>query len=148
VSNLAYCKLKTDYKETPLRAKTIVNKAVSKLSGFNTILNGGKTMKALLFPIVLFTFAIVFLLASTSHALRCGYGLVQEGDIKVQVLEACGDPILIELEGTTWKWSSYGRGAQNLEVIVEKWHYDIGGGVIHVLTFTGTELVDIDHYRK
>jgi hypothetical protein len=105
-------------------------------------------MKALLFPIVLFTFASLFLSPTTSHALRCGSGLVQEGDIKVQVREACGDPILIEFEGTTWKWSSYGRGAQNVKVIVEKWHYDIGGGVIHVLTFTGTVLADIDHYRK
>lgn len=93
-------------------------------------------------------FAIVLLIATTSYAMRCGSGLVQVGDTKIQVMESCGEPIHIEFVGTMFRWIEYDSVTQNVKVIVERWHYDVGGGVIHVLTFGGPDLIDIEYYRK
>ncbi len=93
-------------------------------------------------------FILLLVPATVSHALRCGSGLVQVGDVKVQVLEACGDPILVEFIGTTSTRIDIESGSQSVRVIVENWHYDVGGGVIHVLTFAGSKLIGIDWYRK
>lgn len=97
---------------------------------------------------VIFAIVLILMLSANSYALRCGYGLVQVGNNKVQVLESCGEPILIEIVGTTWRWIEFERETRNVKVIVERWHYDVGGGVIHLLTFGGPDLLDIGFFRK
>jgi hypothetical protein len=94
-----------------------------------------------------FCLIVLFLFSTTGYSLRCGNDLVQKGDTKMEVINCCGEPIYKETVGTVSEMTKIGEILQKIEVPIEKWSYDVGGGVIHVLTFKGDKLVDIDYYR-
>ena len=95
---------------------------------------------------------VFFMTASGAYAMRCRNGLAQVGDSKTEVTQACGEPLKVDVVGNMFKRVSYEKDRKRVEreiaVPVEKWHYDVGGGVIHLLTFEGEDLVNIDDYRK
>ncbi len=79
----------------------------------------------------------LLMLATNAAALRCGSDLVTVGDSKVEVLRACGEPMLIEVVGTE-------KTADRKEIL-EEWTYDRGpGSFLQILTFRGGRLVRIE----
>ncbi len=75
------------------------------------------------------------LLASTSHAWRCGNLLVRPGIQKAAVLLYCGEPAYREDLGQ--------RGGENAERLI----YGPDGGMYYLLTFEGGSLRKIDQKR-
>ena len=94
-------------------------------------------------------------------AMRCNNGLVQKGDTTDQVEYACGEPVNKTSSEQTVNTHTHGtirRRSRQRQTFransrsrvrsVEKWSYDVGGGVIHVLTFEGGILKSIHYFRK
>ncbi|MGB5984094.1 MAG: DUF2845 domain-containing protein [Desulfobacterales bacterium] len=99
------------------------------------------------YALSLVTVVLLLLVGIASvHALRCGTELVTEGSSKFEVLEACGQPIkkfgdgiLIDEDDPNYIVRSY---------LNEKWIYDLGGGVYHMVHFTGDRVTKIEIERK
>jgi hypothetical protein len=85
----------------------------------------------------------VLVLASPSHAWRCGSQLVQTGMLALQVRDKCGDPVSEELIGYTLRGAPPGiRGEREFKI--EQWIYGPDQGYYHVLIFEAGRLRDID----
>ena len=81
--------------------------------------------------------AILLLGSGNALALRCGSHLVAEGDTKLQVLGACGEPDYKE-------WIGY-REIGPDTVRIESWFYDFGSlRFTQTLTFHGSRLIRIE----
>jgi hypothetical protein len=74
---------------------------------------------------------VITLVATSAQAFRCGRQLVQIGDYKLDVLEKCGDPDMVE-ERTAIRGSRlrHPYGALEIdqfeEVVIEEWVYNFG----------------------
>lgn len=79
------------------------------------------------------------LLAAPAFGLRCGSDLVDEGDFKIEVLKACGEPLSREVIGT--RETPYGGG--ELELLLEEWIVDNGNNYYRLL-FEGNRLILIE----
>lgn len=77
------------------------------------------------------------LLASYSHAMRCGNDLITVGDSKAKVLLTCGEPLLSEVVATE-------KTADKKEIIEEWTYYRGPGNFLLILTFQGGRLTDIE----
>lgn len=89
--------------------------------------------------------ALVFVLAAavSAHSMRCGTDLITEDSTKFEVLQACGQPLQ--------KFGDEEPVDDDEGLSVggyEKWYYDVGGGVYHVIYFHGTEVFKIEIERK
>ena len=99
-------------------------------------------MKNRFFTLLLFTM-LSFLFVAPSFAgssIRCGNYLVSVGDLKVKVLDKCGEPISkeeIELD-------SYGHRRKDNYRFLEQWIYEFHYGYYDVLTFKGGKLIKIE----
>ncbi len=59
-------------------------------------------------------------------------------------MQACGEPLHKEVIAYKTQWTTDGW----IEMPIEQWFFDVGGGVIHILTFHGPTLKNIDWKRK
>ena len=91
---------------------------------------------------ILLAFAFVCLHAATGLAMRCGSEVIQNGSTKLEVLEACGEPVRKFGKDLTIGDTGLSGGEP------EKWVYDIGGGVYHIVYFDGFEVQKIEIERK
>lgn len=74
---------------------------------------------------------------STAFGLRCGNDLVDEGDTKVDVYRACGEPDYRDVTG----FREIGRSTVKIEI----WFYDFGPQKFtQTLTFYGNRLARIE----
>lgn len=80
-------------------------------------------------------------LSSPVYALRCGSKIVDEGDSKIHVLSACGQPLMTEVIGYT----NAHPGSPDLKI--EQWTYDLNRRY-YQLVFEGGTLKKITHSRK
>mgnify|MGYP006312518333 CR=1 FL=1 len=92
--------------------------------------------------IVLLALMIAAAGAAPAYAMRCGTDLITESSTKFEVLQACGQPLKkfggdVSLDDEGLSVGGY-----------EKWYYDVGGGVYHVITFHGTEVFRIEIVPK
>lgn len=77
----------------------------------------------------------------TGSSIRCDNNLVSVGDLKIKVLDRCGEPILkekIELGSTRHRKSD-----DNYRYL-EQWMYEFHYGYYDVLTFKGGKLAKIE----
>lgn len=88
--------------------------------------------------------ALIFGLAAAApvYSMRCGTDLITENSSKFEVLQACGQPL--KKFGDNIELGDEGLAAGGYE----KWYYDIGGGVYHVITFHGNEVFKIEIEQK
>ena len=95
-------------------------------------------------PVVTILLALVFigLEAAPGLAMRCGTEVIQDGSTKLEVLEACGEPMRKFGEDLTIGDTGLSAGAD------EKWVYDLGGGVYHIVYFDGYKVRKIELQRK
>ena len=88
---------------------------------------------------VLIAFAVGVSFAGSS--IRCGNNLISVGDLKIKVLDRCGEPISkeeIELD-------PYRRKGRNSKYrFLEQWIYEFHYGYYDVLTFKGGKLIKIE----
>ncbi|MFI2812456.1 MULTISPECIES: DUF2845 domain-containing protein [Microbulbifer] len=78
-------------------------------------------------------------LAAQASALRCGNRVVQEGDLKIGVLEKCGEPILHEQIG----YVDALKTERRVTVLkIDELVYRINGDLLS-LVFEGNRLVKI-----
>ena len=88
-------------------------------------------------PGIFILFASLMIIAADAHAFRCGNALVAEGDTKIDVLRACGEPDYREFIGS--------REIGPNTVTMEIWVYDFGPlKFTQTLTFHGHRLVRIE----
>ncbi|MBI5017267.1 MAG: DUF2845 domain-containing protein [Deltaproteobacteria bacterium] len=89
--------------------------------------------------------------ASFADTLRCDRGLVSEGDAKVQVLKACGEPTYQEpYQEERVSGARKGRSGAWVErrstVNVDEWTYNFGPGqFLYTLTFRNGRVTSIAH---
>ncbi len=79
--------------------------------------------------LVIAIFLLIFLVPFDSLALRCGNRLVSKGDRKIEVLEKCGEPALVEewreeLEIFKGRKGKKFKSIRNL--YIEEWTYNFG----------------------
>lgn len=82
--------------------------------------------------------------AAPVFAMRCGTELIDDDSTKFEVLQACGEPMKkynADQGGNT----SHDHDASGG---YELWIYDIGGGVYHIVYFSGFEVYKIEMKRK
>jgi hypothetical protein len=84
---------------------------------------------------------IVFSTTGLASALRCGSGLVDEGDQYFEVLKTCGAPISKEIIGYTLT-----RDGKR-ELKMEHWVYGPWDGYYYILIFEGGILKKITDFR-
>lgn len=91
------------------------------------------------------------LLASEAWALRCGNQLVQVGDHKIEVLDRCGEPDMVDrrmgIRGSRLRHPPQGalELSQYEEIEIEEWVYDLGPRKFRqFLRFENGVLKDID----
>jgi hypothetical protein len=99
-------------------------------------------MKNRFFTLLLATM-LSFLFVAPSFAgssIRCGNNLVSVGDLKIKVLDRCGEPISKEeIELDSFK----SRRKDNYRFL-EQWIYELHYGYYDVLTFKGGKLIKIE----
>ena len=78
-----------------------------------------------------------------AHALRCGTDIVDEGDLKFEVLQSCGEPISREAIGYV---DSVQLNDRIRVMNIEEWIYQIRGNY-QSLEFEGNRLVRITRIR-
>ena len=88
------------------------------------------------------TIVIVFSLTTTAHAMRCGNEIVGDGSTKREVLHACGEPLQKFGDDLVLGDTNIARSGD------EKWVYDIGGGVYHIIYFDGFHVRKIEIEQK
>lgn len=82
----------------------------------------------------------LLLQGAPAEALRCGSDLVDEGDLKHEVLRACGEPLSREFIGTSER---PGRGSRENVLLLEEWIFEINR-YYYSLIFEGNRLVRIE----
>lgn len=100
-------------------------------------------MKSDFFTILICIFSLLCLaeISFAGSSIRCGNYLISVGDLKVKVLDRCGEPILKEkIELNT----SRHRRDNNKYRYVELWTYEFHYGYYDVLTFKGGKLFKIE----
>ena len=100
-------------------------------------------MRNYLFTILICIFSLPCMvgISFAGSSIRCGNNLVPVGDLKIKVLDKCGEPILkekIELGSTRH------RKSDNNYRYIEQWTYTFHYGYYDVLTFKGGKLVKIE----
>ncbi|HSO18152.1 MAG TPA: DUF2845 domain-containing protein [Desulfosarcina sp.] len=85
---------------------------------------------------------IGLLAVPAAHAMRCGNDLVGDGSTKLEVLNACGEPMRKFDDDLEIGDTGLNREGD------EKWVYDIGGGVYHVVYFNGFQVRKIEIEQK
>jgi hypothetical protein len=83
---------------------------------------------------------IILVLPSASYALRCGNELANVGDLKQQVLLACGNPASKETIGYIDKEKA---GDRIRVLVIEEWILNISGHY-YSLIFEGNKLTKIE----
>jgi len=88
--------------------------------------------------------AVSFVMAAAmpAYSMRCGTDLITDNSNKLEVLNACGEPL--EKFGDDVKIGESGLSAGE----DEKWVYDIGGGVYHIIYFDGFNVRKIEIQQK
>lgn len=86
------------------------------------------------------TLTVFFILPATSFALRCGSDLVNLGDLKHEVLLACGEPSSKEVIG----YIDQEKNGDRIRVlIIEEWIVE-KTNQFYSLIFEGNKLVSIE----
>lgn len=98
-------------------------------------------MKNLLSIILALSFVMTGAIPAYS-SMRCANGLVTDGSNKLEVLDACGEPM--KKYGDEVKIGETGLNTGE----DEKWVYDIGGGVYHIIYFDGFNVRKIEIQQK
>jgi hypothetical protein len=78
----------------------------------------------------------------SAYSMRCTNGLITDDSNKIEVLDACGEPM--EKYGEEVKIGETGLNTGD----DEKWVYDIGGGVYHIIYFDGFNVRKIEIQQK
>ena len=90
--------------------------------------------------LVIMTIVLVFWMYEPVAALRCGTQLANEGDLKYQVLLACGEPVSREVIG----FIDEEKDGQRIRVLkLEEWIILVGD-YYYSLLFEGNLLVKIE----
>jgi hypothetical protein len=100
-------------------------------------------MRNYFFTILICIFSLLCMagISFAGSSIRCGNNLVSVGDLKIKVLDRCGEPILkekIELN------SSRHRKKDGNYRYMEQWTYEFHYGYYDVLTFKGGKLIKIE----
>ena len=85
---------------------------------------------------------LIFFSAAAVHAMRCGTEIVSDGSTKFEVLNACGEPM--KKFGDQLEVGSTGINDGD----DEKWVYDLGDGVYHIVYFDDFKVRKIEIERK
>ncbi|HDY99341.1 MAG TPA: DUF2845 domain-containing protein [Pseudomonas sabulinigri] len=89
--------------------------------------------------------ALLTLLCSmNAYALRCGTDLIDEGDLKFKVLQACGEPMSREIIGYVDREHT---GDRVRVMNIEEWIYKLSNDY-QSLEFEGNRLVKITLIRR
>ena len=87
--------------------------------------------------------ALIFFFSGVlpAMAMRCQNGLVTSDSTKLDVLNACGEPLRKFGDQVVIGDTGVATGED------EKWIYDIGGGVYHIVYFDGFDVrkIEIEH---
>jgi len=74
-----------------------------------------------------------------ADTLRCDGRLVDSGDLAIEVIDACGEPDLVD------RWEADPHHHHHFLPDVEEWTYNFGPGrLLYILRFRGGRLVTID----
>lgn len=100
-------------------------------------------MKNYFSTIVICTVSLLCLagISFAGSSIRCGNYLISVGDLKLEVLDKCGEPILMEKLELN---SSRHRKRDDNYRYVEQWTYEFHYGYYDVLTFKGGRLIKIE----
>ena len=79
--------------------------------------------------------------AFADRSFRCGGDLIERGDRRLKVLQACGEPVSKDVVGYTVR-----GGVRELKI--EEWVYGPKDGHYYYLTFIGGRLAEIESVRK
>ena len=82
----------------------------------------------------------LLLQGAPAAALRCGSELIDEGDLKHEVLRACGEPVSREIIGTSER---PGQGSRENVLLLEEWIIE-SRRYYYSLIFEGNRLVRIE----
>jgi len=94
--------------------------------------------------IILVAIALFFTIPQASFALRCGSNLASVGDLKIEVLVACGEPFSKEVIG----YIDQEKNGDRIRVMkVEEWILKEGNNY-YSLVFEGNRLVKIESAGK
>ncbi len=86
-----------------------------------------------IFPILFISVSMIFFCRADGFSFRCGSGLVTTGDLKIQVLETCGQPSSKEVICP--------RITSACPSTIEIWHYNCGSNdFLYGLTFENGKL--------
>ena len=100
------------------------------------------------YPGVAILISILLTFSPGAHALRCGTELVDEGDLKIQVEDKCGEPVSKEVIGYILSKAPYPGGSQEREYLLEEWIYKFRSKYYDVLTFEAGRLVRMEKIRR
>ena len=100
--------------------------------------------------VVVFLMMFCFISAANVYGLRCGNGLVDVGDPKIDVLRKCGKPDIVDqwdeeevIAGSTAGQIGEGRRTRSF-VNVEQWTYNFGPTrFIYILIFRNGNVAEI-----
>lgn len=90
--------------------------------------------------LLIWTCLLVIGASTPSYALRCQNGLVQNGELKSEVIAKCGPPASKEVELPQTRGDQIIKGA----VTIERWIYGPMNGAYYYLRFIDGKLVDED----
>ncbi|MDN5939035.1 MAG: DUF2845 domain-containing protein [Salinisphaera sp.] len=93
--------------------------------------------------ITIFLLMLLLAIPPAGAALRCPDGLVDTGDLAVEVLDACGEPDFVD------HWASSALAVDGLQPDVEQWTYNFGPDqLLYTLRLRGgrVQRIDADGY--
>ncbi|ROR97926.1 uncharacterized protein DUF2845 [Sinobacterium caligoides] len=101
-------------------------------------------------PIVLLLMLLMScsVLGLDSSSLRCGSRLVGEGDLAIQLLERCGEPLSRELIGYTLRKTQLPPYTEEREFKIEQWIYPPEAGFYHEVILEAGKIKEINRYRQ
>ena len=98
-------------------------------------------MKNRFFTLLFVVLSLFFVAPSfPGSSIRCGNYLVSVGDLKIKVLDKCGEPISKEEIGL----DTYKRRRKDKYRYLEQWIYEFHPGYYDVLTFKSGKLIKIE----
>lgn len=99
-------------------------------------------MKSDFFTILICIVSLLFLsgISFAGSSIRCGNYLISVGDLKIKVLDRCGEPLFKE----KIELNSPRHRRDNKYRYVELWTYEFHYGYYDVLTFKGGKLFKIE----
>lgn len=111
-----------------------------KSYNFGVRIGLGKSMRSFSYKILFSLFLATLFLGESQASLRCNGGIIDEGDLSLEVLRKCGPPA--DRQSIAPSLDSYGRIIKGAATI-ENWVYGPNNGMYQYLRFIDGKLVEI-----